>query len=91
MNSRAGISEDRDLTVVAFTDVNAVEWQVHDHKDDTTEMGTASFHAVAQLAHAEDEDKTVIATVEAPFQIGGRVELVGESFETEKPENFELV
>lgn len=90
MNSRAGISEMIGLTIVGFKDVNAVEWQVHDFKDQTTEMGTASFHAMAQLARRGDPQKTVIAAVEAPFHIGGRVELGNESFETDKPDNFEL-
>lgn len=90
MNSHAGLSDDIDLTIVGFKDVNAVEWQVHEFQDQTTELGTVSFHAMAQLARTGDDDKTVIGAAEAPFQIGGRVELGNESFETDEPAPFEL-
>lgn len=90
INLRAGLSDKIDLTIVGFKDVNAVEWQVHEFKNQTTEMGTASFHAEAQLARTDDDDKAVIGAVEVPFEIDGRVELGNESFETDNPDKFEL-
>jgi hypothetical protein len=90
INSRAGLNDQIALTIVGFKDVSAVEWQVHDFKDQTTEVGTASFHAEAQLARTDDDDKTIVGAVEVPFQTGGRVELGNESFETDKPDKFEL-
>jgi hypothetical protein len=91
LKSDAHVSEQTDFTVVGFKDVNTVEWHVHESLDETTEVGTVLFRAQAKLARADDEDLEVVAEVDAPFQIGGRVELGDESFETEKPETFDLV
>lgn len=88
--SEAGLSAEDSLRIVGFTGVSSVEWQVDESMDDTTEVGTATFRAEAQLARTANEDLIVMATVEAPFQVSGRVELGNESFETDKPDHFEL-